>query len=68
VVDQIDQEFVPYIKAVLVGTPIDFSNNDGIRHRHDRRRGPHPFLEMAEEFTAKAVIITGPVRRMSCGN
>jgi hypothetical protein len=32
VVDQIDQEFVPYVKAVLVGTPVEFPNNDGIRH------------------------------------
>ena len=32
VVDQIDREFVPYVKAVVVGTPVDFPNNDGIRH------------------------------------
>ena len=31
-IDQIDREFVPYVKALFVGTPVDFPNYDGIRH------------------------------------
>ena len=31
-VDQIDKEFVPYVKAVLVGSAVSFPNNDNIRH------------------------------------
>jgi plastocyanin len=31
-VDQIDKEFVPYVKAVPVGTPVYFPNKDNIRH------------------------------------
>jgi plastocyanin len=31
-VDQIDKEFVPYVKAVPVGTPVFFPNKDNIRH------------------------------------
>jgi plastocyanin len=32
VVDQINKEFVPYVKALLVGSPVDFPNKDNIRH------------------------------------
>jgi plastocyanin len=32
VVDQIDKEFVPYVKPVRVGTQIQFPNKDNIRH------------------------------------
>jgi plastocyanin len=32
VVDQIDKEFVPYVKAILVGSPVNFPNKDNIRH------------------------------------
>jgi plastocyanin len=32
VVDQIDKEFVPYVKAVLVGSAVFFPNKDNIRH------------------------------------
>jgi plastocyanin len=32
VVDQIDKEFVPYVKAVVVGSPVYFPNKDNIRH------------------------------------
>jgi plastocyanin len=31
-VDQINREFVPYVKPVLVGTPVYFPNKDDIRH------------------------------------
>jgi plastocyanin len=31
-VDQIDKEFVPYVKAVAVGSPVFFPNKDNIRH------------------------------------
>ena len=31
-VDQIDKEFVPYVKAVVVGSPVFFPNKDNIRH------------------------------------
>ena len=31
-VDQIDKEFVPYVKAVPVGSPVHFPNKDNIRH------------------------------------
>ena len=31
-IDQIDKEFVPYVKPVRVGTPISFPNKDNIRH------------------------------------
>jgi plastocyanin len=31
-VDQIDKEFVPYVKAVVVGSPVYFPNKDNIRH------------------------------------
>jgi plastocyanin len=32
VVDQIDKEFVPYVKAVVVGSAVSFPNKDNIRH------------------------------------
>ena len=32
VIDQIDKEFVPYVKAVRVGTLVQFPNKDNIRH------------------------------------
>jgi hypothetical protein len=32
VLDQIDKEFVPYVKAVLVGSPVFFPNKDNLRH------------------------------------
>jgi plastocyanin len=32
VVDQVDKEFVPYVKAVLVGSMVRFPNKDNIRH------------------------------------
>ena len=32
VVDQIDKEFVPYVKPVLVGSLVHFPNKDNIRH------------------------------------
>jgi plastocyanin len=32
VVDQIDKEFVPYVKPVRVGTQVQFPNKDNIRH------------------------------------
>jgi len=31
-VDQIDKEFVPHVKAVVVGAPVFFPNKDNIRH------------------------------------
>lgn len=31
-VDQIDQQFVPYVKAIAVGTSVSFPNKDDIRH------------------------------------
>ena len=31
-VDQINREFVPYVKPVVVGTPVYFPNKDDIRH------------------------------------
>ena len=31
-VDQIDKEFVPYVKAVVVGSSVLFPNKDNIRH------------------------------------
>ena len=32
VIDQIDKEFVPYVKAVRVGALVQFPNKDNIRH------------------------------------
>src|SRR5262245_28619771 len=32
VVDQINMEFVPYVKAILVGSPVFFPNKDDVRH------------------------------------
>jgi plastocyanin len=31
-VDQINLEFVPYVKAILVGSPVYFPNKDNVRH------------------------------------
>jgi hypothetical protein len=31
-VDQIDKEFVPYVKPLVVGSPVFFPNKDNIRH------------------------------------
>jgi plastocyanin len=31
-IDQIDKEYVPYVTAVRVGTPVQFPNHDQIRH------------------------------------
>ena len=33
VVDQIDKEFVPYVKAIYVGSLVHFPNKDNIRHQ-----------------------------------
>jgi len=32
-IDQIDKEFVPFVKAVFVSSPVFFPNKDNIRHR-----------------------------------
>jgi len=32
VVDQINKEFVPYVKPIVVGSQVDFPNKDNIRH------------------------------------
>jgi plastocyanin len=32
IVDQIDQEFVPHVKAILVGSSVFFPNKDNVRH------------------------------------
>jgi plastocyanin len=32
IVDQIDREFVPYVKPILVGSTVRFPNKDNIRH------------------------------------
>jgi plastocyanin len=32
VIDQVDKEFVPKVKAVLVGSAISFPNHDNVRH------------------------------------
>lgn len=31
-VDQVDKEFMPKVKIVLVGAPVSFPNNDNVRH------------------------------------
>ena len=33
VVDQVDREFVPRVKAILVGTRVRFPNSDSVRHQ-----------------------------------
>lgn len=33
IVDQIGQEFVPYVKPILVGSSVSFPNKDNIRHQ-----------------------------------
>src|SRR2546422_3571564 len=32
VVDQVDKEFVPYVKPIVVGSQVNFPNRDNIRH------------------------------------
>jgi hypothetical protein len=32
-VDQVDKEFVPYVKVVVAGSPVSFPNKDNIRHQ-----------------------------------
>src|SRR5262245_66203505 len=32
-VDQVDKQFVPKVTAVLVGTSVQFPNNDNVRHQ-----------------------------------
>lgn len=32
IVDQVDKEFVPYVKPILVGSTVNFPNKDNIRH------------------------------------
>jgi hypothetical protein len=32
IVDQVDKEFVPYVKPILVGSYVNFPNKDNIRH------------------------------------
>lgn len=32
IVDQIDRQFVPYVKAIVAGTSVSFPNKDNIRH------------------------------------
>ena len=32
VIDQVDKEFVHYVTAIAIGTPVQFPNSDNIRH------------------------------------
>ena len=32
-VDQVDKQFVPYVKPVLVGSKVRFPNSDNVRHQ-----------------------------------
>src|ERR1700704_3875919 len=32
-VDQVDKQFVPYVKAIFVGSTVRFPNSDNIRHQ-----------------------------------
>ena len=43
VVDQIDKEFVPYVKPVRVGTQVQFPNKDEIRHHVYSFSAPRTF-------------------------
>lgn len=67
-VDQIDQEFVPHVKAVLVGSPVDFPNKDNVRH-HVYSFSPAKIFElpMYVGTPAKPVVFDRPgVVAMGC--
>jgi len=32
IIDQVDKEFAPRVKAIMVGTPVTFPNRDNVRH------------------------------------
>jgi plastocyanin len=67
-VDQVDKEFVPSVKAVVVGSPVFFPNKDNIRH-HVYSFSPAKTFELPLYIgtPAKPVVFDRPgVVTMSC--
>ena len=61
VVDQIDKEFVPYVKAVPVGSPVFFPNKDNIRHHVYSFSAPKTFeLPLYTGTPANPVVFDRP--------
>lgn len=61
VVDQIDKEFVPYVKAVLIGSQVRFPNKDNIRHHVYSFSPPKKFeLPLYSGTTAPPVLFDKP--------
>jgi plastocyanin len=57
VVDQVDKEFVPYVKAVRVGSVVQFPNKDNIRHHVYSFSAAKPFeLPLYSGTPAKPVL------------
>jgi len=60
-VEQIDEEFVPRVKAVLVGSPVSFPNRDSVRHHvYSFSPAKHFDLPLYVGTPAKPVIFDTP--------
>jgi plastocyanin len=61
VVDQVDKEFAPRVKVVLVGTPVSFPNNDNVRHHVYSFSAPKRFeLPLYAGVPAQPVVFDKP--------
>jgi hypothetical protein len=61
IMDQIDQEFVPRVKPVLVGTSVYFPNKDNIRHQVYSFSPAKPFeLRLYAGTPAKPIVFDKP--------
>lgn len=61
IVDQIDKEFAPKVKAVVVGTPIVFPNHDRVRHHVYSFSGAKQFeLPLYAGIPAQPVLFDKP--------
>jgi hypothetical protein len=61
VLDQVDKEFTPRVKVVVVGTPVVFPNNDNVRHHVYSFSPPKRFeLPLYAGVPAQPVIFDRP--------
>lgn len=67
VMDQIDQQFVPHVLVIPVGTPVSFPNSDSVAHQVYSFSPAHPFqLKLyqgrpydPETFTTPGIVTLG---------
>lgn len=68
VVDQIGKEFTPYVKAIHVGSLVEFPNKDNVRHHVYSFSTPKPFeLPLYKGKPAQALLFDKPgIVRLGC--